>query len=527
MFNAKFNANQAETNIDFLNAAQVDAAQAFAAQEAAAPSAAPTDSIDRAHRVDAHAAWQKLLGEMQMTLPAPTYYTWLHDTWVEGYEDGDFIIGTANTYARDWLTGRLRNKVRKALREIAGRMVDVTFVVRPRRVEDSPSAQPAPLYSQPAEPQAAASPASARATQEAAATATPPAQLADRSRRPQGAESRLNPAYTFESFIVGNNNRFACAAAQAIADKPGYKFNPLVVYGGVGLGKTHLLHAIGNALQQQGYSVLYCSSEQFTNELISGIRLQNTEAFRNKYREIDVLLIDDIQFIAGKESTQEEFFHTFNHLQASGKQVVVSSDRPPRALLQLEERLRSRFEGGIQVDISAPDYETRVAILQSKSMRLGISVPLDVLKLVAERVDSNIRELEGALNHIFLQAQLVQTTLDMQVAEDALNRVSPLRKPCSPPRLIALVAEAYKLGVDELVGTRRTRQIADARHVAMFLLREELALSLPQIGQLFGGRDHTTVAHAVEKIGAEFQNNDRLRREIAHLRKQMYAPFIG
>jgi chromosomal replication initiator protein len=484
----------------------------------------PPGAFAPGDRFDARAAWQKLLGEMQMQLPSAAYYTWLHDTWVEAYEDGDFIIGTANTYARDWLTNRLRNLVRKSLKEICGRMVDVQFVVRPRRVQDGPNAQPAPLYSQSAEGDVTAAYAGYPVQP---APSVQPSFLPDRRPRPAGLESRLNPTHTFESFVVGNNNRFACAAAQAIAEKPGYKFNPLFVYGGVGLGKTHLLHAIGNALQQQGYAVLYCTSEQFTNDLISSIRLQNTEAFRNKYRELDALLIDDIQFIAGKESTQEEFFHTFNHLQASGKQVVLSSDRPPRALQSLEERLRSRFEGGIQVDVSAPDFETRVAILQSKAIRHGISVPLDVLKLVAERVDSNIRELEGALNHLFLQAQMVQTTLDMQLAEHTLNHVSPQRKPCSPPRLIALVAEAHKLTVDDLVGPRRTRPIADARHVAMFLLREELSLSLPQIGQLFGGRDHTTVSHALEKIGAELRQNEILRRDMALLREQIYTPFQG
>jgi chromosomal replication initiator protein len=472
---------------------------------------------------DARAAWQKLLGELQLQLPPATYYTWLHDTWVEGYEDGEFIIGTANTYARDWLTTRLRPLVRRTLKEIAGRMVDVSFIVRPRLLEDDLANRPTPLYSQQAEEELYPDSVALRSAQ---STGPLPVQVARPVRQPL-QESRLNSGYTFEHFIVGNNNRFACAAAMAIAEKPGHKFNPLFVYGGVGLGKTHLLHAIGNALQTAGYSVLYCTSEQFTNDLISSIRVQNTEAFRNKYREIDVLLIDDIQFIAGKESTQEEFFHTFNHLQASGKQVVLSSDRPPRELQALESRLRSRFEGGIQVDVSAPDFETRVAILQSKAIRLGITVPIEVLKLVAERVESNIRELEGALNHLFLQAQLVQSSLDMALAEHTLNHVSPQRKPCSPPRLTALVAAYYNLTVDQLVGPRRTRPIADARHVAMYLLRDELALSLPQIGQLFGGRDHTTVAHAIDKIGTELRNNEQLRIDVATLREQMYAPYQG
>lgn len=465
----------------------------------------------RAPETDWRAVWQKTLGELQLQLASSTYYTWLHDTWLEGYEDGEFIVGTANTYARDWLENRLRNLVRKTLKGIVGRTVDVKFVVRPRIVQDPPNARPAPLYAQPPADDAPS----------ARPTAVTPA------RRPPNAAGPLNPSYTFESFIVGNNNRFATAAAQAIAEKPGYKFNPLFVYGGVGLGKTHLLHAIANALQLRGYNVLYCSSEQFMNDLISAIRNQNTESFRNKYRELDALLIDDIQFIAGKESTQEEFFHTFNHLQSSGKQVVLSSDRPPKALQSLEERLRSRFEGGIQVDVSAPDFETRVAILQSKAARMGIQVSLEVLKLVAERVDSNIRELEGALNHLFLQAQMAHSALDLSLANHTLNNVAPQRKPCSPPKLVEIVARHFQLAADDLTGQRRTRAISDARHIAMYLLREDLALSLPQIGQLLGGRDHTTVAHGVEKITGELRSNEQMRRDMAQLREKIYMPFAG
>ena len=480
---------------------------------AALPSAPPASAPE----TDWRAVWQKALGELQLQLAASTYYTWLHDTWLEAYEDGEFIIGTANTYARDWLENRLRTLVRKTLKGLVGRTVDVRFVVRPRTVQDPPNTRPAPLYSQ----SPATDPPGVRAAEPAGSTSAAP------TRRPPNAAGPLNPTYTFESFIVGNNNRFATAAAQAVAEKPGYKFNPLFIHGGVGLGKTHLLHSIANALQGRGYNVLYCSSEQFMNDLISSIRNQNTEAFRNKYRELDALLIDDIQFIAGKESTQEEFFHTFNHLQSSGKQIVLSSDRPPKALHSLEERLRSRFEGGIQVDVSAPDFETRVAILQSKAARMGILVSLDVLKLVAERVDSNIRELEGALNHLFLQAQMAHTVLDLSLANHTLNHVAPQRKPCSAPRLVEIVARHFQLELAELTGQRRTRAVADARHIAMYLLREDLALSLPQIGQMLGGRDHTTVAHGVEKITGELRANEQLRRDVAQLREKIYMPFAG
>lgn len=495
-----------------------------------APSLVPQVEAEVVPEVDARAIWQKTLGELQLQLNSSTYYTWLHDTWVEAYEDGDFIVGTPNTYARDWLENRLRPLVRKTIKSILGRNVDVRFVVRPRVVQEATNARPAPLYNQ-AEAVGNSSPAAgpdrARSQSGRSEPAFRPEPAALRGRSSVPFQSQINPLHTFESFIVGNSNRFACAAAQAVAEKPGFKFNPLFVYGGVGLGKTHLLHAIGNTLQATGYGVLYCTSEQFTNDLISSIRGQSTEQFRNKYRELDVLLIDDIQFIAGKESTQEEIFHTFNHLQSYGKQVVISSDRPPKALQPLEERLRSRFEGGIQVDVSAPDFETRVAILQSKAARMGIQVSIDVLKLVAERVDSNIRELEGALNHLFLHAQMARGTLDLSMASHTLNNVAPPRKPCSPGKLIELVAAHYGLTVDEITGARRTKSIADARHVAMYLLREDQSLSLPQIGSLIGGRDHTTVAHGIEKIRTELSNNETMRRAMAALRERVYTPFIG
>ncbi len=480
---------------------------------------------------DARAAWQKLLGELQLQLEQNAYHTWLHDTWVEGYEDGEFFIGTPNTYARDWLENRLRPLVNKTLKGIVGRTVDVKFLVRPRRVTDAAGALP-PLYAgevvaDSGDMNDRAAPA--LATDDAPAPPESPATRTVQStaKRFAGVQTQLNPAHNFDAYVVGNSNRFAYAAAQAVAEKPGFKFNPLFVYGGVGLGKTHLLHAIGNDLVRSGHSVLYCTSEQFTNDLISAIRSQTTEQFRNKYRELDVLLIDDIQFIAGKESTQEEIFHTFNHLQASGRQVVMSSDRPPKALQLLEERLRSRFEGGIQVDVSAPDFETRVAILQTKAARMGIQVSIEVLKLIAERVDSNIRELEGALNHLFLQAQLSRSVLDIALATDSLNNVAPQRKPCSAPKLVALVAQHYSLAYEDLAGARRTKPIADARHVATYLLREDLGMSLPQIGLLMGGRDHTTIAHGIDKIAAELRQNDNLRHDVAVLREKIYTPFIG
>ncbi len=483
----------------------------------------PVDSKQIGESINAHGLWQKTLGELQLQLASSTYYTWLHNTWVEAYEDGDLIVGTANTYARDWLDNRLKGVVRRTLKSIAGRTLDVQFIVASQRERGVPETvtTPAPLYQPIVEE-------STRITQDDSRPALPESrpQLPDaRTTRSAPLSAQLNPKYAFDSFVVGSSNRLATAAAQAVAERPGYKFNPLFVHGGVGLGKTHLLHAIGNALAERGLAVLYVTSEQFTNDLIASIRAQNTEGFRNKYRALDALLIDDIQFISGKESTQEEVFHTFNHLQQLGKQVVLSSDRPPRALQLLEERLRSRFEGGIRVDISAPDYETRVAILQSKAQRMGIDVPAEVLNLVAERVDSNIRELEGALNHLFLQAQLTRSRLDMPLAVTSLEHVAPHRRPCAPGLLIELVATALHHTPEELTGPRRTKPVADARHIAMYLLREDSGLSLPQIGALFGGRDHTTVAHGVAKVTEEMRRDEQLRALMATLRERIYTHF--
>ena len=337
---------------------------------------------------------------------------------------------------------------------------------------------------------------------------------------------QINPRHTFDNFVVGSHNKLAHAVGEAVAERPGTLYNPLFVYGGVGLGKTHLLHAIAIQLATLGYQALYCTSEQFTNELIAAIRHQTTDLFRAKYRHVDALLIDDIQFISGKESTQEEFFHTFNHLHAAGKQIIISSDRPPKSLATLEERLRSRFEGGIQTDIQTPDFETRVAILQSKAQRQQLQVPYEVLMLLAERVDSNVRELEGALNNLWIQAQLHKAPLNAALANIILNNLAPRRTPCPPQRVVQIVAEYYGLLAADLLGRGRTAPVAFARHVVMYLLREENGLSLPAIGDQLGGRDHTTVRHGVEKITLDLEQQEGLRRDISTLREKLYMIVV-
>ena len=335
--------------------------------------------------------------------------------------------------------------------------------------------------------------------------------------------NRLNPRYTFDAFIVGGSNRLAHAASLAVAEAPGESYNPLFLYGGVGLGKTHLLHAIGHQGVQTGLAVLYVSSEQFTNEIINAIRYRTTEEFRAKYRSVDILLVDDIQFIAGKESTEEEFFHTFNSLHEMSKQIVICSDRPPKAIVSLEERLRSRFEWGLIADIQPPDLETRMAILRVKADLLRYRIPDDIIAYIAGRVQTNIRELEGCLNRLMAYQQLHRTDLTMDVARAAMtslgndNRESRL----NGKQIAQAVAEYYHISEEAMCGKQRDKHIVMPRQIAMYLIRQETEVSLLEIGQLFGGRDHSTVLHACEKIDREININPTLRREIVAIREQL------
>ncbi len=335
--------------------------------------------------------------------------------------------------------------------------------------------------------------------------------------------NRLNPRYTFDAFIVGNSNRLAHAASLAVAEAPGESYNPLFLYGGVGLGKTHLLHAIGHQGVHTGLAVLYVSSEQFTNEIVNAIRYRTTEEFRAKYRSVDILLVDDIQFIAGKESTEEEFFHTFNSLHEMSKQIVICSDRPPKAIVSLEERLRSRFEWGLIADIQPPDLETRMAILRVKADLLRYRVPDDIIAYIAGRVQTNIRELEGCLNRLMAYQQLHRTDLTMDVARAAMSSLGndAHESRLTSKQIAEAVAEYYHVSLDEMCGKQRDKHIVTPRQIAMYLMRQETQASLLEIGQLFGGRDHSTVLHACEKIERDVNLNPALRREIVAIREQL------
>ncbi|MBN1954239.1 MAG: chromosomal replication initiator protein DnaA [Anaerolineae bacterium] len=444
--------------------------------------------------MDADQIWQAALGELQLELTRATFNTWIHGARLVAYEDGLFVIGVANAYGRDWLENRLRSIIVRVLTRLAGRTVSVRFVVW-----EEAQPEPAPLL-QPAFP--------------------PPLQTAIPDSH---GNNSLNPIYTFDSFIVGPGNRLAQAACQAVAEQPNKAFNPLFLYGGVGLGKTHLLHAIGHVCKAAGLRVLYVSAETFTNNLIEAIRNHTTEAFRELYRTVNVLLVDDVHFIAGKESTQEEFFHTFNTLHGSGSQIIISSDRPPRAMALLEERLRSRFEWGLMLDIQPPELETRIAILRRKAAGAALDIPDEILYLIAERIQSNVRELEGGLNRIIAMSTLTAQPLTSDLALTALTEMTA----CSRPELtlndvLQTVTDLYQLTENEMTGPSRLRRIARPRQIAMYLMRQETAASLSQIGAFFGGRDHSTVLYAQEKIADWIEKDNDLRREIQSLREQLY-----
>jgi chromosomal replication initiator protein len=447
-------------------------------------------------------AWQAAVGQLQMDLPKAAFDTWVRDTEFLSYEDGCFIIGTQNGYACDWLQNRLSSTVTRLLTGIMNRTVEVRFTVWQDGGDTT--------YS------------NVETTSLDLAVSTETSLPGEAQVNPT-QNSTLNPRYSFENFVVGAGNRLAHAASMAVAEKPALAYNPLFLYGGVGMGKTHLLHAIGNSCTGRGLQVLYVSSEEFTNDLINAIRLHTTQAFRDKYRRIDVLLIDDIQFIAGKESTQEEFFHTFNTLHGQDKQIVISSDRPPKAMLTLEERLRSRFEWGLTADIQPPDLETRQAILRSKADRAGYHIPNDILEAIAHRVQSNIRELEGALTRTVAFANFGGLPLTTQLVDSALTDLLPRRKDVQPDDIIERVAEVFGVTVERMLGRDRSREIALPRQIAMYLLREEANISLPQIGETLGGRDHTTVMYGCEKIAEMLESDERIRRQVLEVKERLFG----
>ncbi len=445
--------------------------------------------------------WQAVLGELEVRLSRPEFETWLRNSTLESLDDSTATIVVPTSFAQVTVEKKFEPEIRRSLSNILRRPIEVQIAVRGvRRRNGHEGAHERAHSAQPAQQEPVA---------QFGVSATP-----------------LNPKYTFDNFIVGGSNRMAHAACIAVSEHPAEAYNPLFLYGGVGLGKTHLLHATGNhaLAKRPDLQVLYVSSEQFTNDLINAIRANRTEDFRARYRSIDVLLIDDIQFVAGKESTQEEFFHTFNHLHGANKQIVMTSDRPPKAILTLQDRLRSRFEGGLMTEVKLPDIESRIAILRAKAESRQAVLPDEVVEFLARKVQSNIRELEGALNSVIAHAKLNGTPITLASAAEALNdtAVSQRKRHITPTKVVDAVAMYYGIEEKLLKGKTRAREVVVPRQVAMYIMREDTEQSLAEIGAVLGGRDHTTVMHGCAKMERDVEADDRLRQDVLAIREMLY-----
>lgn len=449
--------------------------------------------------------WQAVLADFELKISKANFTTWFKNTGIAKYDTGQILICVPNTFTKSWLEKKYNSDIVKTIERVTNKPVKkIEYKVENVKMieekectmvsqEPTVSSINTPIYSQ---------------------------------QKTTATKFGLNPKYTFTNYIVGKNNELAHAASKAVVDRPGEAYNPLFLYGGVGLGKTHLLQAVGHALLERNpqTKIIYVSSEKFTNEFVASIKEGRAREFKDKYRNIDLLLIDDIQFIAGKEQTQEEFFHTFNELHQLGKQIVLTSDRPPKAIPALEDRLRSRFEWGMIVDVATPDLETRAAILQSKAQENNFIIAPELINMIATTVQSNIRELEGALNKVIAFHQLKNITPSKESIKSILTSFESqsLKRSLTPKDLINTVSEFYDVTIDDIIGKSREKRLANPRQIIMYLLREELKMSYPAIGNELGGRDHTTAMHAHTKIGTEIENDPKLKQEIKSIKERLY-----
>lgn len=467
-----------------------------------------------------HEIWQSILAEMELTISKPNFNTWFKNTGISSFQDGRVEICVPNTFNQAWLEKKYHQTIIKSLERITGKPIkkldykiknlrDIAEQVAQSETnfpqyedKNRPADAPAPGESQPSSP---------------APTAVCSGFI-------------LNPKYSFENFVVGKGTELACAAAEAVCSKPGISYNPLFIYGGVGLGKTHLIQAIGNKISQDhpNFNIMYVSAEKFSNDFIDSIKNGTAKEFQNRYRSIDLLLIDDVQFFAGKDRTQESFFHTFNELHQQNKQVILTSDRPPKAIPALEDRLKSRFEWGMIADVGAPDFETRVAILEKKCAEKKFLLDLKILQTIATIIQRNIRELEGALNKIIVYHQLKNTEPSIESIKELLSSMESamMRRSLTPRFLIEVTTEFYGIAPDSILGKSREKKLSFPRQVVMFLLREELKMSFPNIGEEMGGRDHTTAMHAHGKIMKEVENDLKLKQELELIKQRLYINNI-
>lgn len=434
--------------------------------------------------------WQAILGHLEISLSKANFNTWFKNTSIIEKEGAHIVVNVPDLFHKNWIQNKYHSEMLKALKSIAPEIKEIRYHVGSINTVNSPIQGKSVKISE----------IPTNNTQENSTNT-----------------SSLNPKYTFETFVVGKNSELAHAASWAVAKNPGSQYNPLFIYGGVGLGKTHLMHAVGHNIIKSNAKakIFYASSEKFTNDYIDALKEKRIEEFKKFYRNLDALLIDDIQFIAGKEGTQEEFFHTFNELRDKGKQIIITSDRPPKEIPAIEQRLVSRFEWGMIADIQVPDLETRMAILRTKMEKRGTSLDEQILFYIAENIQNNVRELEGALNKLSVYQQMQNRGLVLEQAKSILGSIVGSKKRVTSPRKIAeVVAEFYNISMDELIKQSRKKEFVKPRQIAMYLIRKELDSSFPSIGDFFGGRDHTTVMHAVEKIEQMVAEKDAFKQEI-------------
>ena len=443
--------------------------------------------------------WQAILGELELILSKANFNTWFKDTFISEWHEEKLTVGVPNTFTQSWLQNKYHESILTAVKNITGNKIkEIIYKVESIKQNSRPIDNTIPTHK--------------------------PSELKPANKDKQFG---LNKKYNFANFIVGKNCELAHAAARAVAERPGQAYNPLFVYGGVGLGKTHLLQAIGNFLieNQPELAVLYTTCEKFTNNFVQSIKNGQTNKFQDYYRNIDILIIDDIQFLAGKDQTQEQFFHTFNELHQSNKQIILSSDRPPGAIPTIEERLKSRFSWGMIVDISQPDIETRTAILQAKANEKGFSLSSDILTFIASNIQNNIRELEGALNRIIAHSELTTEEITLERVKNILSSITQQSKKgvVTAKQIINCVAEFYDVKIENILGISRKKELVTPRQIIMYLMREETSASFPNIGSEVGGRDHTTVMHACKKIIRELNTNEKLSNEINAIKQRLFS----
>lgn len=449
--------------------------------------------------IDASSLWQSVLGDLQVRINRPSYDTWLSDTHGLRHGNGQLIVETPNSFVCSMLEKRMYSMIAEAVERVFGEPLEIIFKIA--SLENSVAIDEGPSHIPEIIP-----------GNKVAASASP-------------SNNGIIRRYTFDSFILGKSNELAYAASQAVSSNPGNTYNPLFIYAKVGLGKTHLLHAIGNELLSAGKNIHYTTTEEFTNEYIDAIRSGKTENFRNRYRHVDTLLLDDIQFLIGKEQTQEGFFHTFNTLHLSGRQLVISSDRPPKELTLLEDRIQSRLQGGLTVDIQPPDYETRLLILKEKASKTGFVFTEEILEFLSERLYNNIRELEGTLNRVGAYAQLLNEGISLELAKRVISDTTNKKtnSKVSDQKILHSVSNYFNLDESEIIGKKRDSKTALVRQICMYLMREEAELSYTSIGAILGNRDHTTIAHAWKKIRTLLNEDTKVRRDIINIVQSIYS----